>query len=115
MAVGLLGISAFSALAESSVWLRVQIPFAFVAGQANLPAGDYIVTEDSTSGVVMLQSQATKSAAVVLSSNGNTPLHGRSPELIFERRGDRNVLTQVQVSDSPSRIVPVALNNLGAR
>mgnify|MGYP001445131855 CR=1 FL=1 len=112
---GLLAISAAAASAQSSLSLHVHVPFNFTAGQANLPAGDYVVAQESNSGLILLQSQASKSAAAILTSNGDTPLTNRSPQLIFERRGERNVLTQIRVSDSPARVVPVALMNLGTR
>ena len=96
---------AICGFSQESLLLRVHVPFNFVVGQANLPAGDYTVEQDSTSGVVTLQNQSAKSSAAVLSSNGNLRAEGSLPKLVFESRGDKKVLTQIRTTNEPSRIL----------
>ena len=72
---------AICGFSQESLLLRVHVPFNFVVGQANLPAGDYTVEQDSTSGVVTLQNQSAES------------------------RGDKKVLTQIRTTNEPSRIL----------
>ncbi len=90
---------------QNTLLLRVHVPFNFVVGQANLPAGDYIVEQNAINGVIMLQNQSARSSAAVLSSNGNSIPENGMPKLMFESRGDTKVLTQIRISNEPSRNV----------
>ena len=104
--VGLLAASAFSAFSDSDYVLRVHVPFQFLAGQATLPAGDYVILQDGISGIVTLQNRNTRNSAVVLSLNGDTSLRGKGPHLVFRQINGRAVLTQIQLTDQPNRIMP---------
>jgi hypothetical protein len=112
---GLLAVSAVSGFSQSTFALRVHVPFAFMAGQANLPAGDYLVAQDATSGIITLQNAASMSAASVLTSIGDAPLEGRSPQLVFERHGERTVLKQIRLADTPARLLPAAFASMPVR
>jgi hypothetical protein len=110
--LGLLIASALSAFSESEYVLRVHVPFAFVAGRANLPAGDYIVEQDGLNGVVTLQNRTARSSAAVISLNGDYSLRGKEPQLIFQRINGQTVLTQIKLTNAVSRLVPSSLNTL---
>jgi hypothetical protein len=110
--LGLLIASALSAFSESDYVLRVHVPFAFVAGRANLPAGDYIVEQDGLNGVVTLQNRTARSSAAVISVNGDYSLRGKEPQLIFQRINGQIVLTQIKLTNAVSRVVPSSLNTL---
>jgi hypothetical protein len=110
--LGLLIASALSAFSESDYVLRVHVPFAFVAGRANLPAGDYIVEQDGLNGVVTLQNRTARSSAAVISLNGDYSLRGKEPQLIFQRINGQTVLTQIKLTNAVSRLVPSSLNTL---
>jgi hypothetical protein len=97
---------AMCGFAEDNLALRVHVPFSFVAGEATLPAGDYTVQQNNISGIVMLQNQSAKNSAAVLSSNGSSLADGVSPKLVFENRGNKKVLTQILMSNAPSRVLP---------
>jgi hypothetical protein len=106
--------SALSGFA-SAASLHVHIPFGFVVGNSKLPAGDYVIQEDNGTGIVFLQNQAAKSAAAVLSFTGRSSFQDQAPRLVFERRNGQTVLTQIQTSSTPSRMLPGAMAALATR
>lgn len=108
--LGLLIVSALSALSASDYVLRAHIPFAFVVGRASLPAGDYIVQQDGLNGVVTLQNRTARSSAAVISLNGDYSFRGKVPHLIFEQINGQTVLTQIQLTNATTRLAPSSLN-----
>jgi hypothetical protein len=112
---GMLAVSAVPGFSQSTFALRVHVPFTFMAGQASLPAGDYMIAQDATSGVITLQNAASRSAASVLTSTGDTPVEGCSPQLVFDRHGDRTVLKQIRLADTPARLLPAAMASTPVR
>lgn len=103
---GLLIASAFSAFSDADYILRVHVPFQFLVGQTTLPAGDYLIQQDGISGIVTLQNRVGKSSAAVISVNGAVALQGKKPHLVFRRINGRTVLTQIQLTGEPSRVMP---------
>ena len=99
---GLFGLSIVTAFAQPAFSLRAHIPFAFEAGGARLPAGDYTVRQDSLSGLITLQ--ASNGGAAVLTTGSNSGI-GRDTQLIFERRNGRVVLTEIRLLDQPGRLL----------
>jgi hypothetical protein len=82
--------------AQSSV--RSSIPFAFKAGRALLPAGEYLLRYDNTemSGVLRLRSEDGHEAAYVLVLNADVPKGVGEARLIFDKQGGETyVLTEV--------------------
>jgi hypothetical protein len=103
--VGAILMASVAVFAQANQVLRVHIPFAFVAGSAALPAGDYAVHQDENSGLITLQNADGKSAAAVLSSTGSMPLKSQSSQLVFQKRNGKVVLTEIRTSSQPTRML----------
>jgi hypothetical protein len=91
--VGLLTLSAGSALSAGVGDLQPLVPFAFTAGNQTLPAGEYTVTRSSVfPGVLSIRSR--QGATFVLSpaqESGQVD----TPRLVFIRYRDRYFLREV--------------------
>jgi hypothetical protein len=105
VAVGVLLVSAVAAQAET---LEVKVPFAFIVGSTQMPAGTYRLERDSSSASVMLirGEHGNTAQAFVLT----TPLKGGSPAgdaaaLVFVPDETANRLTQVWGSPSSGQEV----------
>lgn len=87
-----------AAVNAQGVNLRANIPFDFVAGNQNLPAGEYVVQPGVTSGGILTirSSDGNKAASSITYAcgGGNSP---EKTELIFHRVGRMYFLSQVQV------------------
>jgi len=76
--------------------MLVNIPFAFVAGNATLPAGEYRVEKlDGNSAVVLIRCSDASAAAVVLSNTAQAKETPTQSKLIFKRYDNRYFLSQV--------------------
>ena len=76
--------------------MLVNIPFAFVAGNATLPAGEYRVEKlDGNSAVVLIRCADAKASAVVLSNATQANETPTQSKLIFKRYDNRYFLSQV--------------------
>jgi hypothetical protein len=76
--------------------MLVNIPFAFVAGNATLPAGEYRVERlHGNSAVVLIRCSDTSAAAVVLSNATQAKETPTQSKLIFKRYDNRYFLSQV--------------------
>jgi hypothetical protein len=88
--------------------MRAYIPFAFVAGEATLPPGEYTVRVDKINRV-MIESRDTARAAGVLVSSQVEQSQSKQDmgSLEFAKYGDTYVLRNVWYADSThgSRIV----------
>jgi hypothetical protein len=101
----------FSALAVSAAALpafggelepiRVSVPFAFTAGKASLPAGDYTVSEND-SHVFMIR--GTKGSIILLGTPGSDTDDDRSA-LSFERTDKGYLLRTVRSSGHAASLV----------
>lgn len=94
---------AFPAVAAG---VRVNVPFAFEAGKANLPAGNYVI-ERSTFGGGISVWNADMNDTILLTTtpagNVNAP---QAPALIFEKLGDSYRLAEVRMAGSQAVAVP---------
>lgn len=98
----LLGLAAALALAvaaNAQVLHRVvvQIPFDFVAGEKQLPAGRYTVrrvSSDAESALV-IRSEDGRTAALVLTNRGEA--NPRTAALVFRQRGGSHFLAEVSI------------------
>ena len=86
-------LAAAAAPAQTASWMRVTVPFSFVAAGNNCPAGDYTVNIDHSTGSVRLDSQA-KSAALI-TSNEPRPADRDRAYLRFRHYGQRWVLQEI--------------------
>jgi hypothetical protein len=103
-----LGLSmlAVSLSAQSAEFVRVHVPFSFVAGGTTLPAGDYVIQESgSGAGLLLVQGRSAKGAAALMTTASYSGNVQREPGLTFVRSGGKAVLTRVQMAGEPSRLV----------
>ena len=90
-------LGASSARAEDIEVLKARVPFAFVVGGATLPAGEYELSFDDAKmpGALRLRSRSGH-GIFVLTSKADLPRGSEDePRLVFEKKEDRYVLTEV--------------------
>jgi Tfp pilus assembly protein PilX len=93
-------ILALAALASARVALAqqkmiVDVPFAFVAGHATLPAGEYYIQSSSSDSVITLICRSDRSASAMVLSTAATKLApATKSKLVFNRYGNRYFLAQ---------------------
>jgi len=75
--------------------LRVEVPFEFVAGGVNLPAGEYDVLHVMNPGTIMLRNRNGHGLAVVHVFVSPTTTGKSSTKLVFNRYGEKYFLSQV--------------------
>src|SRR5262245_25591117 len=95
---GLILLGTVSANAADAEALRAQIPFAFKAGGATLPPGQYVFRFDGVEqpDVVRVRSQDGRAGALVLTHRADVPAgSGEQPKLVFEKDGSQYVLSHV--------------------
>ncbi len=95
------GLLVFASMAATQVVradepMLVNIPFAFTAGNATLPAGEYRVERlHGNSAVVLIRCSDTSAAAVALSNATQAKETPTQSKLIFKRYDNRYFLSQV--------------------
>jgi hypothetical protein len=83
-------------VAQANEPMLVNIPFAFVAGNATLPAGEYRVEKlDSNSAVILVRCSDASAAAMVLSNGTQAREPQTQSKLVFKRYGNRYFLSQI--------------------
>jgi hypothetical protein len=97
LVTGLLALCSMASaqVARAQQALVADIPFAFVAGKASLPAGEYYVQSMSDNSAVTLIRRGDASAAamvITIATQGNQQ-HSDS-KLVFHRYGNRYFLSQ---------------------
>lgn len=75
--------------------LTVYVPFEFVAGGMNLPAGQYDVFHVMSPDWIMLKNSDAHSTAVLLVHVSSLPSGQSNPKLVFNRYGEKYFLSQV--------------------
>jgi hypothetical protein len=92
---------AVTQVARAQESLVVDIPFAFVAGNARLPAGEYRVQKLNRNSAVLLMhcSDSSASALVITQAAQANELQSES-KLIFNRYDNRYFLSQVWTAGS---------------
>ena len=100
--VALLGLAlifatAASASAQAAGYMRVHVPFDFVAGKKHLSAGDYTVrrVRSDAESALIIQSADGREAAVVMTNAGGAPASGAS--MSFRQYGEHYFLAEVSV------------------
>ncbi len=99
LAVTLVGIPLHAQTGPS----RFDIPFAFLAGGQQMPAGQYAVAFDSTRHVVLRCQRAIcgTSVPIAFDTDGAGKTVASRGTLQFEKHGDLYVLRRVRTSDRP--------------
>jgi hypothetical protein len=88
-------------VAQADEPMLVNIPFAFVAGNATLPAGEYRVQKmDGNSAVVLIRCSDASTAAMVLSNATQAKETQTQSKLVFKRYDQRYFLSQVWTAGS---------------
>src|SRR5579863_4213913 len=87
--------------AQATAW-RATIPFDFRVGNAQLPAGTYVIHESGTALMVKEESGRQGAAAIALTNAAARPGRPTSTELEFHRYGDTYFLASVWTADSPN-------------
>ncbi len=81
--------------------MLVNIPFAFVAGNVTLPAGEYRVQKlDRNLAVVLIRCSDANASAMVLSNAAQAKEIQTQSKLVFNRYGNRYFLSQVWAAGS---------------
>jgi hypothetical protein len=98
---------AVSASAQTTRGIEVQVPFDFVAGRKEMPAGHYTVrrVKYDSETALLIQSEDKRDAAIILTSSGGRTPSGAS--LTFRQYGARFFLAVVSMPGTASlRAVP---------
>src|ERR1700728_3396691 len=95
--------AALPATAAENDTLRVTVPFAFTAGTATLPAGDYVISQEPDSHFLTIGGKGGGAILVTVSQNPAGDL--RTSNLTFERSGNGNTLMEIQMSGKQSVIL----------
>ena len=95
------GVMALTAMATTRVaqaqeLLAVNIPFDFVAGNTQLPAGEYNVRVSAQTHTIILISRRDSATSALLVTNAAVSAEPQSEsKLVFNRYGERYFLSQV--------------------
>ena len=102
--LGLAAALALAAAANAQVLhaVVIRVPFDFVAGEKQLPAGRYTVgrIRSDGEGALIIRSEDGRETAVVLTNTGDA--NPRAAAFVFRRHGDRHFLAQVSVPGTAS-------------
>lgn len=104
-AVGLAAVASL-AIPASAAGVRVSVPFAFEAGNTQLPAGSYVIEKSALGASISIWSVDRNRSVMVNTmpaGNGNTP---KAPALVFEKLGDSYRLAEVRLAGTQSVDVP---------
>ena len=103
------GIAATAALlaaplcAQSGHQIHLQVPFGFMAGSSQFPAGEYTVVSDNSNGVVLIRNTNKGPAAFVMTRPAGENNDYDKVKLVFHRYGEQYFLSQVWPAGSPIR------------
>ena len=100
---GVLVLSSMAAtqIARAQEAMVVDIPFAFTAGNATLPAGEYRVQKmDRNSAVLLIHCWDARASALVITNAAQAKEPQTESKLVFNRYGNRYFLSQVWTSGS---------------
>ena len=98
---------AFTAKAQTSDQLNVNVPYEFVVGGKTLPAGTYHVSRvsDLSQGGLVLSSFENHTGALVVPSEWENPQPGKTA-LVFEEIDGQYFLTKIETADHVFTIRP---------
>ena len=107
LGIAILAATAATATAQSGRRLSVHVPFDFVVGGKQMPAGDYNVrriTKESETALLIQSADGRSAATVMTNSSGREPSRA---ELTFRQHGDDYFLASVSIPGTVSvREVP---------
>ena len=89
-------VAAAAGPAQAQESFRVQVPFAFVADRATLPAGEYVIQRQANGGLALLiLSKNSGPSAIVMTRAVQSKDWQPETCLVFHRYGNRYFLSQV--------------------
>ena len=98
-AIALLACVAFATLgptpSRAQVLMKAHVPFSFRARGGTLPAGDYSISETSTTSEVVLLSAGKRGVELVMPNNTASRSDVSDSKLIFHRYGDEYFLAEI--------------------
>lgn len=94
--------AALPAAAAENDSLRVTVPFAFTAGTATLPAGDYVISQQDSH---ILTIGGKGGAAILVAVQQQTAGDFKASNLTFGRTPKGNTLLEIQMSGTQSVIM----------
>jgi hypothetical protein len=97
-----LSSAAIPAMAESGT-IRITVPFAFTAGAATLPAGNYVIYEEADNRVLMIQGKG--GSAILFTTPSSIADASAASNVTFKRTENGARLTGVQLSGLPGTVV----------
>jgi hypothetical protein len=109
----LVGGLTISAQAQTAGAQKVvaNIPFAFNAGNTNLPAGKYTITVlNPSSDRKILQIRSTKGPSATVPTTAESGNISDDAKLVFQRYGDRYFFAQVQMAGDSTSLAAVKSN-----
>lgn len=102
--LGLVAALALAVVANAQVLHKVvmHVPFDFVAGEKQMPAGLYTVRRVRSDGesALLIRSEDGRAAAVVLTNTGEASPSAAA--LVFRQHGDRYFLAEVSIPGAAS-------------
>jgi hypothetical protein len=98
-----LSMAALPLMAAEVDALRVTVPFTFLAGRAVLPAGEYLISQQTDNHILTIAGKGGDAMVVVWPAGSATNL--KTSALTFERTNKGNMLTEVNLSGSTSDLV----------
>jgi hypothetical protein len=102
-------LSAIPAMAQIENRVTFQAPFAFYAGNAKLPPGNYTITKPDDNGEVLLIESADGSHSVfvdfIADESGTVPSH---TEITFNKYGNTDFLGRISVQGQSSMQILVS-------
>jgi hypothetical protein len=94
-AVLLAGVIGFGAVAAQGQTLQANVPFSFRTSNAEMPPGEYTVSQQSGGAVIVLYNRDThKGDMILVSSRIGAPSDAR-PRLVFSCLENRCALNQI--------------------
>lgn len=91
----LVGLGVAPLGAQTNLLVKANIPFEFMVGSKTLPAGEYMVTPQTTAGVLWVQNEETSDSAFALTNSVETLGYSDQTKLIFHRYGNQYFLSQI--------------------
>ena len=105
-AAAVLLVAATEARAQDQVIATV--PFDFFVGTARMPAGDYMISEESGGNIVKVAGERNDQAAFALTIAGSIDESPSQPELVFDKIGNTYFLARIVVDHDNVRELPPA-------
>ena len=110
-AIMVAGAAAFvaGALPASAATVRVDVPFAFEAGKAKMPAGTYQLSYSTYGGTVTVWNKDENRTVLVSAQPTGNPNLPKRPGLVFARHADGTYqLFEIHASGAQALAVPAA-------